>query len=144
MRYPAISRGAFLITAAFALVFMTGVLRAEQAPAPAPAPKADITGQWASKFDSQVGEQTYTYDFVAAKDGTLTGKIKGSLAEGPVDVQEGKVEGDKVSFVENLNFQGMEIRIVYTGTITSADEIKFTRNVMDFATEEVVATRVKK
>jgi hypothetical protein len=123
---------------------MTGVVRAQQAPTPPPAPKADITGQWASKFDSAVGEQSYTYDFLAAKDGKLTGKIKGSLAEGPVDVQEGKVEGDKVSFIETLNFQGMEIRIVYTGTITSADEIKFTRNVMDLATEEVVAARVKK
>lgn len=144
MRHPSTLRGASLIGAVFALVFMTGVVRAQQAPAPAPAPKADITGQWTSKFDSAVGEQTYTYDFVAAKDGKLTGKIKGSLAEGPVDVQEGKVEGDKVSFVENLNYQGMEIRIEYTGTITSADEIKFSRNVMDFATEEVVATRVKK
>jgi hypothetical protein len=42
-----------------------------------------------------------------------------------------------------LNFQGMEIRIVYTGAIVSADEIKFTRQVADFATEELVATRVK-
>ena len=57
---------------------------------------------------------------------------------------EGKVEGDKVSFVENLSFQGMDIRIVDSGTIVSADEIKFTRNVMDFATEELVAKRVKK
>ena len=42
-----------------------------------------------------------------------------------------------------LNFQGTAIRIQYTGKITSADEIKFTRQVADFATEELVATRVK-
>ena len=49
----------------------------------------------------------------------------------------------KVSFAELLVFQGMEIRITYTGTVVSADEIKFTRNVADFATEELVAKRVK-
>jgi hypothetical protein len=129
----------------FAFIIVASILPlAAQAPAPPPATKAvDITGQWTAKFDSQVGEQSYTYDFVA-KDGKLTGKIKGSLADAPVDVQDGKVNGDKVTFVETMSFQGMEIRITYTGTIVSADQIKFTRNVMDFATEEVVATRVKK
>jgi hypothetical protein len=37
----------------------------------------------------------------------------------------------------------MDIRITYTGTLTSPDEIKFTRNVADFATEELVARRAK-
>ena len=32
--------------------------------------------------------------------------------------------GDTVTFVENLEFQGMTIRIEYTGKIVSADEIK--------------------
>ena len=36
---------------------------------------------------------------------------------------DGKVEGDKVSFGELLKFEGMEIKITYTGTIVSADEI---------------------
>ena len=103
----------------------------------------DISGQWAASFETQVGTQTYAYDFVA-KDGKLSGKIKGSLAEAAVDVQEGEIEGDTLTFVENLNYQGMDIRIVYSGKIDSADEIKFTRNVMDFATEELVAKRVKK
>ena len=49
-----------------------------------------------------------------------------------------------MKFVENLNFQGMEIRITYTGKVVSADEIKFSREVADFATEELVAKRVKK
>ena len=49
-----------------------------------------------------------------------------------------------MTFVETFNFQGNEIRITYTGKITSEDEIKFTRNVAEFATEELVAKRVKK
>jgi hypothetical protein len=109
----------------------------------APAKAIDITGQWAATFESPVGTQTYTYDFVV-KDGKLTGKIKGSMSDAPTDVQEGKVTGDAVTFVENLSFQGMDIRVVYNGKIVSEDEIKFTRDVADFATEELVAKRVKK
>jgi hypothetical protein len=100
----------------------------------------DISGTWTASFDTQIGRQNYTYDF-AVKDSTLTGKAKSD--NGETALTEGKVEGDAVSFVEMLNFQGTEIRIVYTGKITSADEIKFTRQVADFATEELVATRVK-
>ena len=72
---------------------------------------------------------------------TLTGKMKSHLGES--DVLDGKVDGDKASFGELLKFEGMEIRITYTGTIVSNDEIKFTRNVADFATEALIAKRVK-
>jgi hypothetical protein len=101
---------------------------------------ADISGQWAASFDTQIGQQNYTYTF-AVKDGTVTGKAKS--ANGESDIQEGKIEGDKLTFVENLTFQGMQIRIQYTGKVVSNDEIKFTRQVADFATEELVAKRVK-
>ena len=37
----------------------------------------------------------------------------------------------------------MMIEVTYSGTVTSADEIKFSRDVGGFATEELVAKRVK-
>ena len=107
---------------------------------PAHAAAADITGTWTASFDTQIGKQNYTYE-LAVKDSVLTGKAKSDNGESVLT--EGKVDGDKVTFVETLTFQGMQIRIVYTGTVTNADEIKFTRQVADFATEELVATRVK-
>ncbi|HPU56863.1 MAG TPA: hypothetical protein PLH97_11390, partial [Verrucomicrobiota bacterium] len=104
---------------------------------------ADITGTWKSEFDSQIGRQKYTFTF--QQDGTkLTGKanseIEGQQRE--AELREGKVEGDAVSFVEMLNFMDNEIRITYTGKL-SADgkEIKFRREVGEFATEDIVATR---
>jgi hypothetical protein len=100
----------------------------------------DITGKWTASFDTQIGQQDYTYDFVV-KDATLTGKYKSNLGEG--DILEGKVEGDKVTFVEILKFEGNEVRITYTGKIVSGDEIQFTRQVADFATEQLVAKRAK-
>jgi hypothetical protein len=101
---------------------------------------ADISGKWTASFDTQIGQQNYTYEF-AVKDGVLTGKAKSE--NGETTLQNGKVEGETVTFVENLQFQGMDIRIVYTGKITSGDEIKFTRQVGEFATEQLVAKRAK-
>jgi hypothetical protein len=101
---------------------------------------ADITGKWTASFETAIGTQTYTYDFVV-KSGVLTGHAKSNLGEG--DLSEGKVDGNKVTFVEMLKLEGMEIRIDYTGQIASADEIKFTRKVGDFATEELVAKRAR-
>ena len=102
---------------------------------------ADITGTWKASFETQIGTQNYTYEFVV-KDTTLTGKLQSDMG-GASEIKQGKVEGDKVSFVETFKFEGNDIQITYTGRITSNDEIKFTRQVADFATEEVVAKRVK-
>ena len=102
---------------------------------------ADITGTWKASFDTQIGTQNYTYEFVV-KDTTLTGKLQSDMG-GAGEIKQGKVEGDKVSFVETFKFEGNDIQITYTGRITSNDEIKFTRQVAEFATEELVAKRVK-
>jgi len=108
--------------------------------ATAAAADIDITGTWTASFDTQIGKQDYTYEFVV-KESVLTGKAKSNLGEGPIT--DGKVDKDTVTFVEMLKFQGNDIRIEYTGKIVSADEIKFTRKVADFATEELVAKRSK-
>ncbi len=107
---------------------------------PLAAHAADISGTWKAAFDTQIGKQEYTYTF-AVKGTQLTGKAKS--ANGDVDLQEGKVEGDKVSFVENLDYQGMPLKITYTGTIVTANEIKFTRDVAGVAQEQLTATRAK-
>ena len=101
---------------------------------------ADISGTWKASFDTQVGKQDYTYTFAVAG-AKLTGKMKS--ANGESDVVDGKVDGDKVSFVENLNYQGQAIKITYSGKVVSADEIQFSRDVMGTATETLVAKRAK-
>jgi hypothetical protein len=104
----------------------------------------DITGKWTTQFDSQVGLQKYTFEFKA--DGAkLTGKaisdIGGTVAT--TDITEGKINGDDVTFVENLNYQGsMQLKITYKGKI-SGEEIKFSRTVGDAGGEEFVAKRAK-
>ena len=102
---------------------------------------ADPSGRWTATFTTEVGEQQYTFEF-KVKGSALTGTAKSNLL-GESELQEGKVDGDKISFVENANFQGMPLKITYSGTMTSADEIAFTRNVADLANEKLVAKRVK-
>ena len=103
---------------------------------------ADVTGTWTASFDTQVGKQSYTYTFKV--DGNkLTGKAKSESGhDRETDITEGMVNGDDISFVENINYQGMPLKIVYKGKI-EGDEIKFTRTIADMFMEELVAKRVK-
>jgi hypothetical protein len=101
----------------------------------------DISGTWKASFDTAIGQQNYTYTF-AVKGAALTGTIESEMG-GKSDIVDGKVDGEKISFVEIFKLDGMEIRITYTGQAASADEIKFTRQVAEFATEELVAKRLK-
>ena len=100
---------------------------------------ADISGTWTASFDTIVGVQNYTYTF-KVEGNKLTGHMKSQYSD--TDIQEGTINGDDISFVENMTFEGMPLRIVYKGKI-SGDEIKLTRNVADIATEEAVAKRAK-
>jgi enterochelin esterase-like enzyme len=105
---------------------------------------ADLTGKWKAEFDSQPGKQTYVYDLKAEGDkvtGKATGDINGENKR-TVEIKDGKLVGDTVTFVEMFDFQGNELTISYTGKI-AGDEIKFTRKVGDIATEELVAKREK-
>jgi len=115
------------------IVFAAGLMFAAGALA------ASIDGVWTATFNTQIGEQHYTYTFKA--DGEkLTGTAKNDFAETPIE--EGVIKGNDISFTENLDFQGQKINIKYTGKV-NGDEIKFTRQVGTFATEELVAKRKK-
>jgi hypothetical protein len=104
-----------------------------------PARAADIAGKWTASFDTQIGVQNYTYTFKV--DGAkLTGTAESQF--GKTEITEGTVKGDEISFVESLNYEGNALKIEYKGKI-SGDEIKFTRNVADMVTEEIVAKRAK-
>ena len=98
-------------------------------------------GTWTASFETQIGVQDYTYVFEV--DGmTLTGTAKSSMSETPSAIRDGKIEGNTLTFVENLNYQGMELVITYKGTL-AGDEIRFTRMVGEFATEELTAKRAE-
>jgi enterochelin esterase-like enzyme len=102
---------------------------------------AEVNGQWRAEFESPRGLQKYLFTFQTDGD-KLTGKAVSEMGDRKreADLLEGKVDGDTVSFVELLNFQGNEIRIRYTGKV-GPNEIAFTREVGDFGKTEFKATR---
>jgi len=104
---------------------------------------ADISGQWRAEFDTQIGLQKYLYTFQVDA-GTLTGKASSEVGgqKREVDLLESKIEGDTLTFVELFAFQNNEVRIEYQGKIGD-NEIQFTREVGDFATERFAAKRVE-
>lgn len=104
---------------------------------------ADVAGQWRAEFDTQIGRQKYLFTFQTDGD-KLTGKADSEVdgRKRAAELKEGKITGDTLSFVELLNFQDNEIRIKYTGKV-GTNEIAFTREVGEFATEEFKAVRVE-
>ena len=100
---------------------------------------ADFNGTWTAVIETQIGVQNYSYTFKVEGE-KLTGKTKSQFGES--DITEGVVKGDDISFVENLTFEGMPLRITYKGKI-SGDEIQFTRNVAELIDEPFVAKRSK-
>ena len=106
-----------------------------------PAAAADLPGRWTAEFESPIGVQKYVYEFKKSGD-TLTGEatFDHSLGKGTVPLKDLKVEGDKVSFNEPLTIEGNQITITYSGTL-AGDELKLTRVVGDFGSEQLTAKR---
>ena len=55
---------------------------------------------------------------------TLTGTVSGP--QGDMEISDGKIDGDTISFTQTMEFNGNTMKILYKGTI-SGDSIKFTR-----------------
>jgi hypothetical protein len=94
----------------------------------APAFAADVDGKWSANLDSPNGAITIGYTFKA--DGaTLTGTTTGPDGA-EVKIKNGKIDGNKISFMVSIDLGGMPLDIAYTGVINSATEMKLT---LDFA-----------
>ena len=89
---------------------------------------ADFNGKWTADIQSRRGTQTVTFDFHV--DGsTLTGKV--TTPRGDMDISNGKVDGDNISFDQVMNFNGNQMTITYTGKADGPDTIDFSRQFGD-------------
>lgn len=78
---------------------------------------ADVSGKWKATLEGQNGPMEVLYDFKV--DGSkLTGTV--TSTRGEMQISEGKVEGDEISFVLATD----QFRAVTKGTV-SGDAIKF-------------------
>ncbi len=111
--------------------------------APTPAITVDIAGKWQAEFDTQIGRQKYIYTFRVDGDkitGTAEAEVMGEKLK--TELKDVKLAGEEISFTETLDFQGNAITVTYKGKV-SGNEMKLTRQVGEFATEELTARRVQ-
>jgi hypothetical protein len=84
---------------------------------------ADIDGKWTGQVQGRRGTQTQTL-MLKADGNMLTGSIQGGRG-GPVDISNGTIDGDTVSFTVFREFGENKITQQYKGTL-SGGELKLT------------------
>jgi opacity protein-like surface antigen len=90
----------------------------------ATASAADVTGKWVGLMptrDNQTRETTFD---LKASGGKLTGTMSGP--QGGLEIQDGKISGDDISFKVHMQFGDTKLVLLFQGAV-SADQIKFTR-----------------
>ena len=85
---------------------------------------ADVTGKWTAQMPGRNG-QTRESTFNFKVDGnTVTGTISGP--RGDMEISDGKIDGDTITFSQTMEFNGNTMKILYKVTV-SGDSINFTR-----------------
>lgn len=84
---------------------------------------ADISGNWKATAEGPQGamERTFTFKQEGAK---LTGETTSSFA-GKSVINDGKVDGENITFTIVVKIQDQELKMNYKGKVTG-NEIKFT------------------
>lgn len=119
-----------------ASLVLAGLLAASAAIAAAAA--AGIDGKWVGK----VGESDITFQLKAEGE-KLTGTLENAAAAGAVEIKEGKIKGNDISFHIVRTLNEAETKVEWTGKL-AGDELKLQRGaVAGNAVAEVVAKRAK-
>ncbi len=101
---------------------------------------ADITGTWTGTMIAGDNPIPLTYNF--KQDGAkLTGTVTGP--NGDLRLDDGKVDGDKVSFSVMVDMGGTPTKFTGEGTIKSADEIVLKTTTPDFEAPPMTLKRSK-
>ena len=84
----------------------------------------DVTGNWTGEFAGpDGGAMAITFHF-KQEGAKLTGNVEGPGGK-PLELKEGKVEGDKISFAISVEDGGNAMKILHAGTVKD-DEIDLT------------------
>ena len=85
---------------------------------------ADVSGNWKATAEGPNGSIERT--FVLKVEGTkLTGETVSSFT-GKSTINDGKVDGDNLTFTITMKLQDNEMTMNYKGKVVNKDEIKFT------------------
>ena len=85
---------------------------------------ADPTGKWTAQVPGRGGNmREVTFNF-KAEGQTLTGTVSGR--QGDIQISDGKINGDDISFTVTQEFGGNTVKQTYTGKLVGG-EIKMKR-----------------
>jgi len=101
----------------------------------APAHAADVDGTWAGTMSTPNGDFPIAFMFLA-KGEALTGHMVGMDGE-QIPIENGKVDGDKISYTVTVDFGGMPLEMSYTGVV-AMKQIQLTMSVFDMPFELTV------
>jgi hypothetical protein len=108
---------------------LTAAKSGDTTPAPAPAPAAvDVSGTWKGAFDFN-GTSVPLVIHLTSANGVVTGTVEG-LPTTPAEIQDGKIDGDTLTFWVNTDYQGTTYKVVYKGKV-AAGQIAFTLGTED-------------
>ena len=88
---------------------------------------AGVDGKWEATIESPMGPMTMTFDLKA--DGEMLSGAVANEMMGKSEIADGKIEGDKVSFVQVMQRGEREIRFQYEGTVLG-DAMELTRSMV--------------
>jgi len=95
----------------------TMTVKKEGAIAAAEAPKpVDVTGAWKGKFDYNGTSMPLTFN-LKTSGADVTGNAEG-IGAAPIEIHDGKVEGNLLSFWLNADYQGQTYVLNYKGKVT--------------------------
>jgi len=102
----------------------------------------DISGAWKGTAQTPNGNFDRTFNFKV--DGNKVTGDTTSDVFGKSTIEDGKIDGDTVSFTITVDFQGNQGKVNYTGKIKGDDEIDFSVEIPALDQKvEYVAKRVK-
>jgi hypothetical protein len=85
---------------------------------------ADVNGKWVAQVPGRGGETREATFNLKADGNQLTGSV--TTPRGEVNISDGRVDGDEISFNQVMEFNGNQVKVIYKGKV-SGNEIKFTR-----------------
>jgi hypothetical protein len=86
---------------------------------------ADPTGKWIANVPGRDGGTREVVYNLNAEGGKLTGTASGFRGQ-EMEISDGKVDGDTISFATKVEFNGNSMVFLYKGKV-SANEIQFTQ-----------------
>jgi hypothetical protein len=77
---------------------------------------ADINGKWSAEIEGRNGQKrTTTFNFKAAGN-ALTGTVSGPGGR-ELNIEDGKISGDDVSFAVTMEYNGNSRKVMYKGKL---------------------------